>query len=168
MMSLLRSNTVNLEQTLNILNLHQETFKHLTGLVTQEEAKTFREHPHAWTVLEVMGHLKDFEIVFIERVESMVKKITPTFTAFDQNEAVFTNKYNEQTLSEVVQAFGLYRERTISLFKNLEPQQWQRMGLHPSKGRISMAEMPENLIFHDSKHIRQISRILIAKQHQAT
>lgn len=154
---------MHLEQTLNILTIHQETLKHLTSLVTQEEARTFRETPAAWTILEVMCHLKDFEVVFIERVETMLKKITPTFTLFDQNAAIVENKYSEQTLSEVVQAFSLYRERTLSLFKNLEPQQWQRMGLHPKKGRMSMADMPENLIFHDSKHIRQVSRILAAK-----
>jgi DinB superfamily len=158
---------MNLEQTLHILSVHQETFKHLTSLVTQEEAKTFRETPTAWTILEVMCHLKDFEVVFIERVEVMLKKITPTFAAFDQNEAVLENKYSEQTLSEVVQAFSLYRERTISLFKNLEPQQWQRMGLHPKRGRMSMTDMPENLIFHDTKHIRQVSRILAAKHHSS-
>ena len=114
-----------------------------------------------------MCHLKDFEVVFTERVETMLKKITPTFVTFDQNEAVIENKYSEQVLTEVVQAFNLYRERTLSLFKNLEPQQWQRMGLHPKKGRMSVADMPGNLIFHDSKHIRQLSRILAAK-HQAT
>jgi hypothetical protein len=77
---------------------------------------------------------------------------------------VAENKYSEQHLSDVVQAFTLYRERTLSLFKNLEPQQWQRTGIHPKKGRMSVADMPENLIFHDSKHIRQISRILTAKR----
>jgi DinB superfamily len=163
MMGLSRSTTVNLEQTLQILTVHQETLKHLTSLVTQEEARTFRESKEAWTILEVMCHLKDFEVIFIERVEVMLKKITPTFAAFDQNEAVIAHKYSEQTLSEVVQAFSLYRERTLSLFKNLEPQQWQRMGLHPKRGRTSMTDMPENLIFHDSKHIRQVSRILAAK-----
>lgn len=153
---------MNLEQHLNILAIHQETFKHLTNLVTQQEAQTFRENPRAWTVLEVMCHLRDFELVFIERVETMLKKITPTFTVFDQNEAVTENKYSEQMLGEVVQAFSLHRERTLSLFKNLEPQQWQRMGIHPKKGRMSVTDMPENLIFHDSKHIRQVSRILAA------
>lgn len=155
---------MNLEQTLHILSVHQETLKHLTKLVTQEEAKTFREAPQAWTILEVMCHLRDFETVFIERVETILKKITPTFAAFDQNEAVIENKYSEQVLSEVVQAFSLHRDRTMSIFKNLEPQQWQRMGIHPKKGRMSMADMPENLIFHDSKHIRQLSRILAAKR----
>jgi hypothetical protein len=155
---------VSLEQNLHILSAHQETFKHLTKLVTQEEAQSFRENKEAWTILEVMCHLRDFEMVFIERVEVMLKKITPTFVAFDQNEAVIENKYSEQHLSEVVQAFSLYRDRTMSVFKNLEPQQWQRMGLHPKKGRMSMADMPENLIFHDSKHIRQVSRILAAKR----
>jgi hypothetical protein len=164
MTSLSRSATVNLEQTLTILSVHQETLKHLTGLVTQEEAQSFRETPTAWTILEVMCHLKDFEVVFIERVETMLKKITPTFVLFDQNEAVTENKYSEQSLSEVVQAFSLYRERTLSIFRNLEPQQWQRMGLHPKKGRMSMTDMPESLIFHDSKHIRQVSRILAAKR----
>jgi DinB superfamily len=164
MTSLSRSNAVNLEQTLHILSVHQETFKHLTSLVTQEEAKTFRETPAAWTILEVMCHLKDFEVIFIERAEMMLKKITPTFTLFEQNEAVIANNYAEQNLTEVVQAFSLYRERTLSLFKNLEPQQWQRMGIHPKKGRMSMTDMPENLIFHDSKHIRQVSRILAAKR----
>jgi hypothetical protein len=154
--------TMNLEQNLTILALHQETLKNLTSLFTQEEAQIFRESAKAWTVLEVMCHLKDFELVFIERVEVMLKKITPTFALFEQNEAVVENKYSEQVLSEVVQAFSLHRERTLSLFRNLEPQQFQRMGIHPKKGRMSIADMPENLIFHDSKHIRQVSRILAA------
>lgn len=154
---------MNFEQNLHILAIHQETLEHLTGLVTPEEARTFRDSPEAWTILEVMCHLKDFEVVFTERVEAMLKKITPTFTVFDQHKAVLENNYSEQPLREVVQAFGLYRERTISVFKNLEPQQWQRMGLHPKKGRMSVADMPENLVFHDSKHIRQVSRLLAAK-----
>ncbi len=158
---------MSLEQSLHTLAVHQETLKYLTSLVTPEEAREFRERPDTWTILEIMCHLKDFEMVFIERVEQMLKKITPSFTAYDQDAMVVSNKYSEQILSEVVQAFTLYRERTISLFKGLEPQQWQRMGLHPKKGRMTVADMPENMIFHDSKHIRQISRILALK-HQAS
>jgi DinB superfamily len=155
---------MNLEQHLQILAIHRETLKYLTSLVNQEEAQSFHEKPEAWTILEVMCHLRDFEVIFVERVEQMLKKITPTFTAYDQDELVRENNYSEQTLSEVVQAFGLYRERTIAVFKGLEPQQWGRMGLHPTQGRLTVADMPERMIFHDSKHIRQITRILASKK----
>jgi hypothetical protein len=154
---------VSLEQHLQILTVHQETLKYLTSLVTQEEAREFREKDGAWTILEVMCHLRDFEMIFTERVEHMLKKITPTFTPYDQNALVTENNYSEQTLSEVVQAFGLYRERTLSIFRGLEPQQWQRMGLHPKQGRMTVADMPERIVFHDSKHIRQLARILASK-----
>jgi uncharacterized damage-inducible protein DinB len=153
---------MNLEQNLHILSIHQETVKHLSRLVTQEEAREFREKPEAWTMLEVLCHLKDFETIFIERIELVLKKLTPTFPAYDQNAMVIENDYANQQLSEVVQAFSLYRERTISLFKNLEPQQWTRMGLHPKGGRMTIADLLERIVFHDSKHIRQLSRILAA------
>jgi uncharacterized damage-inducible protein DinB len=153
---------MNLEQNLNILSIHQETVKHLSRLVTQEEAMTFREKPEAWTALEVLCHLKDFETIFIERIELVLKKLTPTFPAHDQDAMVIENDYANQNLGEVVQAFSLYRERTVSLFKNLEPQQWTRMGLHPKGGRMTIADLLERIVFHDSKHIRQLSRILAA------
>jgi hypothetical protein len=66
---------MHLEQHLHILSIHQETLKYMTSLVTQEEAQTFREAPESWTILEVMCHVKDFEMVFIERVEVMLKKL---------------------------------------------------------------------------------------------
>jgi hypothetical protein len=156
---------MNLEQHLQILSVHRETIKNLASLASQEEARDFREKAQAWTFLEVMCHLRDFELIFLEdRVEVMLKKITPTFASVDQNELVIENKYSEQNLAEVSQAFWFYRERTMSVFKNLEPQQWQRMGIHPKQGRMTIADVLERIIFHDSKHIRQLSRILAALQ----
>ncbi|MGL4611166.1 MAG: DinB family protein [Trueperaceae bacterium] len=154
---------MNLEQHLQQLAIHQETIKHLASLLSQQEAQTFREEPTAWTFLEVICHLRDFELVFIEgRIDLMLKKITPTFDAVDQNALVKENKYAQQTLTEMTQAFCLYRERTISVFKGLEPQQWRRMGIHPSQGRMTISDVLEHVLFHDAKHIRQLSRILAA------
>jgi hypothetical protein len=156
---------MNQELHLQILSLHQETIKHLASLVTQDEARDFREMPEAWTFLEVMCHLRDLELIFEGRIELMLKKITPTFDSVDQEALVTENNYAGQTLAEVVQAFSLYRERTISMFKNLEPQQWARMGIHPKQGRMTVAQLLERIVLHDSKHIRQLTRIL-ARKHQ--
>ena len=128
--------------------------------VDQQRAQTARDGADGWSVLEVVCHLNDFEQIFLERSRLIVETDTPRYPSVDQEALVQSNHYAEQN---IVQAFGSYisRRRThLAYLRGLTPDQWERRGIHPAAGEVTLIEHVTNTTLHDVNHIEQIVRAL--------
>lgn len=62
------------------------------------------------------------------------------------------------SLPLLVQAFARARRQTTMLLWELTPAQWQRQGLHPYRGPLTLAEIARELAQHDLEHLWQVRR----------
>jgi hypothetical protein len=46
----------------------------------------------------------------------------------------------------------------VSLLAGLSPVEWQRGGIHPSRGRRTLMEWVQSLAAHDDNHLAQLGR----------
>jgi hypothetical protein len=55
-------------------------------------------------------------------------------------------------------------ERGLALIEkilgSLSPEEWQRGGIHLSRGRLTLADWVANLAAHDDNHVDQLGRAL--------
>jgi hypothetical protein len=48
----------------------------------------------------------------------------------------------------------------LTLLRSLSPAEWQRGGIHPSRGRLTLRDWMASLAAHDGNHLDQLHRAL--------
>jgi uncharacterized damage-inducible protein DinB len=118
-----------------------------------------REGPGKWSILEVIQHLADTELVYGWRVRQILTSETPVIQAYDQDAWATQLRYNEASLDGAVDQLRALRRANIQLYRSLTDEQRQRCGIHSERGRESVGDIMVGLVRHDFQHMRQIERI---------
>ncbi len=123
------------------------------------------EGGETWSVFDVIGHLIHGEktdwMVRIEIIltEGINKEFKPfdRFAQFEESKG----KTLEQLLNEFKQVRELNIKRLESL--NLTDRDYNKTGIHPKFGLVTLSQLISAWTVHDLDHIAQISRVM-AKQ----
>jgi len=140
------------------------TLGNILEITTQADATTFRDSGDGWTVLEVLGHLKDFDRIFYDRAVMMCDDDHPQLPAFDHDALVAAGDFNAQHKADVYTALRTSRLAFIDFFKGLTDVQWARTGVHPERGTFSLTDALVQVVMHDIDHTEQMTRILAERQ----
>jgi uncharacterized damage-inducible protein DinB len=135
--------------------------------LSQELATTARDGDDGWTVLEVLGHLRDFDTIFRNRAIMMINEEYPHLPAYDHEAMAIDGNYNGQHLVEVYAELQQSRRQTISFFQELSETDWERSGIHPERGHFTMTDAVMQVGFHEVNHIEQITRIIAVAKKKA-
>lgn len=128
--------------------------------VSQADARTLRDGPDGWSVLFIACHLRDYELVWRERVDLMLAQENPTFATFDHHEVIEVNRYADQDLRAVLADLAARRAGLLALLEGLDDEAWLRCGLHPDQGPGSVLDVAVNAGLHDIDHLEQLARCL--------
>ena len=69
-------------------------------------------------------------------------------------------QYLRNDAGEALAAFRRRRAEVLTLLRSLSPAQWQRGGIHLSRGRLTLGEWVASLVAHDDNHLAQLRRAL--------
>jgi hypothetical protein len=142
--------------------IQTETLAILTGLVSglPEQVIQRRPHPDKWSVLEIIAHLAEDELVSSWRYRQMIENSGCTLAAFNQDEWARLGDYQSWDLRDSLQMFRLLREANLRLFRNLALDEWERFGIHAERGTIRVLDLARHMAGHDRNHLAQIHSIL--------
>ncbi|XWX04430.1 DinB family protein [Aggregatilineales bacterium SYSU G02658] len=152
------------ERYVTIIKLHSQTLITLGKMLTQEEASTWRDGGTGWTVLEVLGHLLEYDAIFQSRVRAMLEQSNPTFQAYDHEKLAAEHAYNAQPLHDVLAKLSVSRAEMVAFFESLSDEQLARTGVHPEYGAYTVMRSVAQVAAHDANHIEQITRIMLEKK----
>jgi uncharacterized damage-inducible protein DinB len=142
------------------MNYTCQTLGHIVSGLSQELVTTARDGEEGWTVLEVLGHLRDFDTIFRERAQQLLDEDYPALPAYDHNAMAIDLNYNGQPLLAVYEALQQSRQQTINFFRELNDDQWARSGIHPERGHFTMTDAVMQVGIHEVNHTEQITRII--------
>ncbi|MGB2695944.1 MAG: DinB family protein [Dehalococcoidia bacterium] len=118
-----------------------------------------RPSDDAWCLKEVAAHLRDCEEYFLETLELIAYRDEPRLEAFDADGLVLDRDYRETDLYEALERFEYLRHRTVNLLWSLEGEGWERAGVHPYRGPVSIAQFAREQNEHDLEHLWQARRL---------
>ncbi|MEM7117806.1 MAG: DinB family protein [Chloroflexota bacterium] len=150
------------ERHVTLMQQTVKTISHILTAVSQETATTLRDGPDGWTILEILCHLRDFDIFFYERAVMMLEQEHPALPAYDHEQIAIDQNYNGQDLRQTLNDLLQSRQRFVALFQSLTPEQWQRTGIHPERDHFSLTDAAIQVGTHDATHIEQMTRVLAA------
>ena len=144
------------------IDVLQELLPWLRGRLGQVDDATLRrpERPGKWSVVEVVQHLADSDLVMGFRIRMVLASDRPALQGYDQDRWVSELRYREVPLGTALHQLAGLREGNLALARNLTPAQLERIGRHSERGEESVALMLRLMAGHDLVHRRQMDRIL--------
>jgi len=158
----------NLDQTVSLLS---HTPKALDALLRDlpETWITRNEGEGTWSPFDVVGHLIDCEHTnWIPRIEWILEKgEREPFRPFDRGGHARETK--GKSLGQLLDEFARLRRENLSLLESLslQPEDFDRTGLHPTFGRVTLSNLLSTWAAHDLTHLHQISRIMAYQYREA-
>lgn len=135
-----------------------ETAPRLAALAEQVPEPRWRIRPSTgvWAPLEVLAHLADLELVFSARLRAMLTIDEPLLQKVDEARLAARARYLDWPLAVALDRFGRRRDDNLELLDTCSAEEIGRVGLHPSRGPMTIADMVALMLAHDTDHIGQI------------
>ncbi len=118
------------------------------------------EVPGKWSVIEVVAHLNDAELVHGYRTRMVVAEREPPLTGYDQDGWALAFGYASADLPTTLAMLTAMRAANLRLWSAFTPAQLARVGHHSERGPESVGLYLRLAAGHDLVHRRQIERIL--------
>jgi DinB family protein len=118
------------------------------------------EKPGKWSVIEVIQHLADSDLVAAFRTRMILTEDRPALQGYDQDRWASELHYRQVSLGQALEQLRALRTANLHLWKILTPAQLDRVGLHSERGPESAGHILRLMAGHDLVHRRQIDRIL--------
>jgi len=116
-----------------------------------ERDGNFRYAPDKWTVKEVVGHLSDSERIFAYRALRIARGDRTPLSGFEQDDYVRAAHFGNRTLADLAEEFALVRASTVSLFKSLDQEAWERRG-SANKNEVTVRALAFIIAGHELHH----------------
>lgn len=146
------------EELVGILRQTPEILDALVAGVSADVARA-KATPGSWSIVEVVGHLNDAEGRSIERVREIVENDRPLLSAYNQDEMVERLRYQDQDLAEVLASFNARRRDRLALLESLPSSAWDRAGVHPVEGELTIRQITTHMAGHDVNHLAQVAAL---------
>ena len=145
-----------------IRNLPARLRERVRGLTDAQLTTHFQ--PHEWTVAQNVHHLADSHMNSFIRLRLILTEEHPTLKPYDQHLWAMLADSGTTALEESLSILDGLHARWVRLFESLDDAAWQRSGLHPENGEVTLEDMLQIYAAHGQGHIEQIGRALAAEK----
>jgi hypothetical protein len=112
-----------------------------------------------WSCLDLACHMADMERCYIERLERMVRLDEPSIAAFDGDSIEHELVTEHETVFDVMDEFAVLRRQSVYLLWSLDEVDWERQGIHPYLGPLTITDVAREMNEHDLAHLWQLRRL---------
>jgi hypothetical protein len=120
------------------------------------------EEPGKWSMLQVVRHLADSDLVWGYRLRKIVAEDRPRIEGYDQDRWAERLHYERADLSESLAELRALRAGNLWIVRGLDAEQRRRVGVHTERGDESIEHLMRMYAGHDILHLNQLARIRTA------
>ena len=122
--------------------------RHLT-----EAQGGLRYAPGKWSVRQGLGHVADCERVFAYRALRFARADRTALPGFDESAYVEAARFDDFTLTSLVEDLDLLRRSTIAMFRSFDEPAWLRRGV-ANDLEVSVRALAYMIAGHARHHVR--------------
>ena len=132
------------------------------GLRRRDLLRPAADPDDGWCLMAIPFHMVQAEKGVAGQIERMLTSREPEIRHVDFDDIPFREDYVEADEDDLLEEFHYLRRRTSYMLWDLSPGEWERGGLHPYRGRLTVLEITRELYQHDLEHLWQARRMLDA------
>ena len=119
-----------------------------------------RPAPGRWSVIEILAHLADAEIVGAWRFRTVLASNGVPLQAYDQNVWAGAFNYADADPALSLELFDVTRRGTLALLRRVDQALYDNARMHAERGPESVHHLMRLYAGHDVNHIRQVEALL--------
>lgn len=127
-----------------------ETQKVLSTI--DETRGSYRYAPDKWSIKQLVGHIEDAERVFTYRALTFARGGRTPLPGFDEKEFMANSPFESSTMRQRADGLASVRVATISLFRGLDDEAWERGGV-ASDNRVTVRALAYMILGHERHHL---------------
>ena len=125
-----------------------------------EKVLRYKPAPNKWSILEILAHLADMEILYAYRMRQMMADDKPVIAPINQDQWAARLGYLHESVPELLALYGLNRHHNLNLLRRLKPEDLGKSAFHPELQRtVSLAEYVQMMGKHGPNHLAQIESL---------
>jgi len=145
--------------TVQVAGLLRAARDHIVTELTAlgDELARWRPASGEWSANECLGHLIEADRRgFAGRIRRMLAADGVAEQGWDQIAVAAARRDNDRTVVEILAEFEAGRTAAIALVDGLSSAKLERFAVHDRVGRVTVADLLHEWVFHDRNHIRQL------------
>ncbi len=115
-----------------------------------------------WRLLGIPFHMREVEKGIIRQYETILHDRGAEIPHVDFDDIPFQEDYCEEDEEELLEEFHYLRRRSSYRLWDLMPTEWERAGIHPYRGRMTILQIVRETYQHDLEHLWQARRMIDA------
>ena len=127
-----------------------------------------RPEPGEWSVLELIGHIVDAELVVGGRYRWILAHDRPALMPYDQDLWADRLRHNEADPDDLIAPFVAMRAANLALWRRMPVEERARYGIHEERGPESYELTFRLLAGHDLFHVEQAWQTLATVRGRAS
>ncbi len=135
-----------------------------TAAVVSEAGEGLRTRPAGgeWSVLELLGHLTDAELMIGSRCRSILGQDQPPLPGYDQDTWVERQRHNDADPANLLALLAALRAANLRLWRGASDEERARLGIHAERGPESFDLTFRLGAGHGLLHLDQMQKTLAA------
>jgi hypothetical protein len=155
-MQYMKLNMAQREELLASLNAMPEYLREIFAGLPPEQARN-PGPGETFSPVEQVWHLADLEGEgFGVRIQRLLSESEPHLPDFDGAKIAAERSYRSLSLEEGIIAFTEARRKNIAALPAIDSPLWSRSGTQENVGRVSLCDIPNLMLQHDSAHKAEI------------
>jgi DinB superfamily len=115
-----------------------------------------------WSILEIVAHLADAELLASARIRRIITQDNPEMHGYRQELWAQSLAYRRQKIEAMSARFVVLRRENAALLEMIGEEVWRLKGRHDEYGELSLRELIEDYITHTAKHLDQMRVAVVA------
>lgn len=132
-------------------------FREFVSRFTDEQLEQ-RVAEGEWSIRQIVHHVADSHSNAVGRMRKPLTEDRPALPDYDQDAYALLPDYGMPLEASLLVIEGLH-QRFVALLESLTDDQWQRIGVHPTRGEMTMEQIVAVYANHGINHINQINDI---------
>jgi uncharacterized damage-inducible protein DinB len=139
-----------------------ETPARVARLLESTDARLWaaRRGPAERAPVEILAHLADAEEVFLQSIRLVLDGERPSIPAIRRGEPGTPSRSAERAPALESNRFGMRRRETVDLLSSCSAAQLERIGVHPIRKLVNVADIVAIMLAHDTDHLGQMTQRL--------
>jgi len=113
--------------------------------------------PGVWSVMQIVCHIADFEIVYADRMKRVLVEDRPTMFGGDPDQFAARLSYLERDLEEELAVIESIRAQVTRILRAAAPEDFAREGRHSVDGPLSLATLLKRIAGHIPHHVKFVT-----------
>jgi uncharacterized damage-inducible protein DinB len=130
----------------------------LSGVPAEElAAKTV---PGKWSAQEQLAHLARYHLIFLQRIERILTEQMPEFPRYRAEDDPEWTTWTSMPAQQVLVRLSSMRIKLMAQLRSLSEEDFERTGVHPKFGKMSLSLWLEFFLVHEAHHLYVVLQLV--------